>query len=445
VAGQTSPTGVVALRRTPPAVIVVPSTETLPVVAVNDTISYGRDREPRWPRWRRLAVVAACITAGLVAAFIWYLPGVRHGGQPRAGALGRSVVAQGHGPAVAAPSQLATRPALMTGQPLPPAAGLRLLLGGQRPAWLIVATGRAEPIRGLPGRGDSYQLVRIAGGWAALPFPPVVGCTSCASSPLPVYYIADGSPAASRIGTAYNTAPAATPGALWLVSYRRGADMGTAAGTAQEVSVTGAALGPRIRLPAGYVIDQGTRAGLLLVQEQAGSGTFRYELWDPGTQRVTRSFVNVIAASPTEIAWTPACTGRCRVQVLDLPSGQTGNIALPGQSTAGQGAFSPDGRLLALLVTAEVTADGHPAAYQLMVATVASGRIAGVPGTEVGSGIALNFGWQPGRRLIADVTADTQGRPEWQIGVWRPGDAHLATALARAPYQSWPVIDQGPY
>ena len=76
------------------------------------------------------------------------------------------------------------------------------------------------------------------------------------------YYVADGSRVASRIGAADFTAPAAIPGALWLVSYRRGADMSTAVGNAQEVSVTGAALGPRLRLPAGYVIDRGTRAGL---------------------------------------------------------------------------------------------------------------------------------------------------------------------------------------
>lgn len=85
-------------------------------------------------------------------------------------------------------------------------------------------------------------------------------CANCAPRPLPVYYVADGSRVASRIGSAGLTAPAATPGALWLVSYRRGADMSTAAGNAQEVSVTGATLGPRLRLPAGYVIDRGTRA-----------------------------------------------------------------------------------------------------------------------------------------------------------------------------------------
>jgi hypothetical protein len=165
-----------------------------------------------------------------------------------------------------------------------------------------------------------------------------------------------------------------------------------------------------------------------------------------GTRRVTRSSTDVIAASLTEIAWTPACAGSCQVHVLDLPGGRTQEISLPGRSTAGEGAFSPDGRFLALLVMAGATAAGHPATNQLMVATVATGQITAVPGTTVGSGIGVAFGWQPGsHQLIADVIASAQRQPEWQIAVWRPGDARLSIALARTPYMSWPVIDQGPY
>ena len=413
------------------------------VVAVNDIVSFGGDRGPRGRR--RLAAVAACVTVALAAALIWYLPGPhRHGGgqaTPAARSLSQAAP-EAAGPALAT---WPASPALMTGQPLPPGAGLRLLLGGRRPAWLQVPSGRTEAVRGLPGDA-SYQFIRIAGGWAVQPVPPVAArCGNCAPGPLPVYYLADGSTAVSRAGTADVAGPAAAPGALWLVSYRPGADMGTAAGTAQLVSVTGAALGPRLRLPAGYVISRGTRAGLLLARQQPGSGPGRYELWDPGTRRVTRSFVNVLAATPAEIAWQPACTDSCQVRVLQLPGGRAREIALPPRSTAEQGAFSPDGRLLAQLAGVGVTADGRIAANQLMVAAIASGRATAVPGTTVGGAIALNFGWQPGtRQLIAGVTAGTQPQPQWQIGAWQPGAARLATALARVPDESWPVIDQGP-
>jgi len=230
------------------------------VVAVSDIISSGGDREPRWRRrWWQLAAVAVGIAVALAAAFVWYLPGLRHhGARTRPGTVGPSAAALGEGGLpTAAPSQLPTRPARMTGQPLSRAASLWVVLGGHGPAWLSVPAGGTEPIRGLPRSGNGYQLFRIAGGWAAQPFPVGdAGCDSCAPGALPVYYVADGSQVATSIGAADFTAPAATGGALWLVSYRHDADMSTAAGTAQEVSVTGAALGPRLTLPAGYEIDQ---------------------------------------------------------------------------------------------------------------------------------------------------------------------------------------------
>lgn len=420
---------------------------------MSEILNFGRDREPRWrPRWW-LAVAAVGIAVALAAAFLWHRPGPQqHGAQSRPSAAGSNLAVPGEpGSPAAVPSPLPSEPARMTGQPLPRNAGLSLLLGGQEPAWLSVATGRTVPILGLPPDGNGYQLIAIAGGWAAQPFPAGdVGCDNCAPGPLPVYYVADGSRVASRIGAADYAAPAATPGALWLVSYRRGADMSTAVGDAQEISVTGATLGPRLRLPAGYVIDQGTRAGLLLVQEVQSSSSVGYELWDPGTRRVTRSFVNLIAASPAEIAWMPGCTAGCRVHVLDLSGGRVQEISLPGRSKSYQGAFSPDGQLLALLVTARVATDGQATTIRLMVATVATGRISAVPGTTVGSGNGVDFGWQAGSdRLIADVgvgtTEQPEQQPEWQIAVWRPGDARLSTTLARAPNGSWPVIDEGPY
>jgi hypothetical protein len=155
--------------------------------------------------------------------------------------------------------------------------------------------------------------------------------------------------------------------------------------------------------------------------------------------------VNLIAASPAEIAWVD-CTEGCQVHVMDLSGGPAGQFSLPGRSTAYAGAFSPDGRFLALLVTARITATGQPAAIRLTVATVASGLITTVPGTTVGSGNGVSFGWQAGsHRLIADLATGTPGQPEWQIAVWGPGDARLSTALVRIPENSWPVIDQGPY
>jgi len=201
-------------------------------------------------------------------------------------------------------------------------------------------------------------------------------------------------------------------------------------------------LGRAAGLPRGYVIDQGTVAGLLLVPELARAGVVRYQLWQPGTGRVSRSFPNVIAASPGEIAWMSACTVRCAVHVLNLDGGPGRVIPLPRRSQAYQGAFSPDGRLLALQVTARIGAGGRAAATWLVVAAVGSGRLTAVPGATIGAGIGIDFGWQPaGRRLVAAAAL----QDGWQVAVWCPGDGRLYPAVTRAPAGSWPAVGPGPY
>jgi hypothetical protein len=403
--------------------------------AVSDTVEFGGwPRPPRWV-WAVAGVAAVAVLAGVIVAHAR-----PHRGAPASAVP--SLATPGSGRQLAGLPMPPRNPARMVGRPLPRDAGLQLVLGGARPAWLWVPTGRTEPIRGLPQRANGYQLIRVSGGWAALPFPDGAPCANCAPRPMPVYYVADGSRKASRLGAADFVAPAATPGAVWLVSYHAGSVMPKTAGIAQELSVSGAALGPRRRLPSGYIIEQGTSAGLLLVPQLVRSGVARYELWEPGTGRVGRSFPNVIAVNAREIAWMPACTARCAVQVLDLGGGPGRVIPLPGRSQAWEGAFSPDGRLLALLVTARTGAVGRAVANRLAVADVASGRLTAVPGTTIGSGNGVDLGWQAGGgQLVTDVALQNS----WQVAVWRPGDAHLSVAVARVPADSWPVVGPGPY
>jgi hypothetical protein len=398
---------------------------------VSDTVEFGGwPRPPRWV-WVIAGVAAVALLVGLVVARTG-----RHRAAPASAVTSPATPGNGG-------LQMLRKPARMAGRPVPRDAGLRLVLGGRRPAWLWVATGKTEPIGGLPRRDSGYQLIRVADGWAALPLPGnVVSCGNCAPRPMPVYYIADGSREASRLGAAAFVAPAATTGAVWLESYRAGAVIPAAAGTAQEVSVSGVALGPRRRLPRGYGIDQGTVSGLLLVPPVSRAGVARFQLWEPGTRRVSRSFPNAIAENPGEIAWMPACAAHCAVHVLNLAGGPGRVIPLPEGSQAYQGAFSPDGRLLALQVTARIGAGGHATATQLVVAAVASGRLTAVPGTTISSGIGVDFGWQPGSgRLVAVVGL----QDAWQVAIWRPGDTSLYVAVTRAPAGSWPVVGPGPY
>jgi hypothetical protein len=105
------------------------------------------------------------------------------------------------------------------------------------------------------------------------------------------------------------------------------------------------------------VIDQATDRGLLLVPVSQQPGTAVYKLWDPAAPQASRAYDAVIAASPTEIAWTSRCAPTCRVQVLDLATGRHTVIGLPAGSSADNGAFGPGGGFLALQVSFANTGD----------------------------------------------------------------------------------------
>ena len=141
----------------------------------------------------------------------------------------------------------------IAGQTLTWDRNLRLPDAGAQPVWFSPASGRSEPIGGLPANLSGYQFTRVVGGWAVQATPALpAGCGSCAGPPAPVWFLADGARSVTRLGTANLVAPAATAGAVWLTSYAPGANMTTAAGTAREASATGAPLTQPVRLPPGY-------------------------------------------------------------------------------------------------------------------------------------------------------------------------------------------------
>jgi hypothetical protein len=393
---------------------------------MRDILSQGGDRGPsQWPR--RLAAIAVLVVLATVVV-VQHLP--RH--RTATAQPSRTAVAAGPVPLVAPGLPAAGSPAEpdgLTGQTVPWDRSLRLPVTGEQPAWFWPATGRTVQIGGLPPERSGYLFIRMAGGWVVQPHAAAeLGCGSCAGPPLPVYFLGDRAQSVIQVGTADDAAPAATAGAMWLTSFDAAADLRTAAGTADEVTISGAPLRPKLRLPAGYVIDQATGSGLLLIPAIQRPGMMADKLWDPSAPRASRTFSGVIAASANEIAWTPQCAMRCRVHVLDLPAGRSTVVDLPGRSSAANGAFSPDGSFLALQVSFGSGGDGGALAMQLEVAPVASGRLTAVPGSWVSSDALVGFGWPAGSdSLVAELSFTTKV----QVALWRPGAAGLAVAVIR--------------
>jgi len=391
---------------------------------MDDILNQGGDREPSpWPR--RLAAIAALI--GVAVAGVVYLSRPHHQRVPVATP-----------PTTASPAPVPGEPNGIVGRTLPWASSLRLPVAGTQPVWFSPASGRSEPIGGLPDVSSGYQFIRIADGWAVQASPAAsVDCLICPRTPMPIWFLADGARSVTRVGTANLVAPSATAGAVWLTSYPGGVNLNTAAATAREVRVTGAPMGGQVELPSGYVIDQATDRGLLLAPLTQPSGTPTYKLWDPAAPQASRTFAGVIAASPTEIAWTSRCAKTCRVQVLDLATGRQIVITLPGASSASGGAFSPSGGFLALQVSLASTGDDGALAMQLEVASVASGRLTVVPGTFVSSDALVGFGWPTrGDSLVAEFIFTTKT----QLASWQPGATRPAVTVIRPGTQASLVL-----
>ena len=398
---------------------------------MRDILGQGGDGQ-RGPWPRRLAVIAALLLA--TAIIVLHLP--RHQ-RPPARPAGAGASRLSLRPARPAPGQ-AAQPDGVTGQTLPWVSGLRLPVAGEQPAWFWPATGRVKAIGGLPHDSSGYQFTAVAGGWAvqaSLGAQPA--CGGCAGPPRPVYFLADRAQSVTEVGLANAVAPGAVPGTVWLSSYPPDADTSVASAVAREVSVTGAPLGPQLRLPAGYAIDQATRQGLLLAPVAPQPGTTTYTLWDPAGRQPDRTFDGVIAASASEIAWAPKCDALCRVQVLDLATGRRTTVGLPGASSAANGAFSPDGDFLAIEVSLDNGGDDGALATMLDVASMASGRLTVVPGTFASSDALAGFGWPTdGDSLVAELSFTTKV----QVASWHPGATRLAVAAIRPGQDSDSLI-----
>ncbi|MGH3403302.1 MAG: hypothetical protein ACRDRJ_12530 [Streptosporangiaceae bacterium] len=384
-----------------------------------DILSQGRDHEPGSRRWRSIAVVAVLIAAAAVVVGLRLPSGHAHHARPRHPAAAASRTPSG--PTVVS---LPNEPDGIAGPTRPWPASVRLPVTGSQPAWYWPGTGRKQTVSGLPRDTVGYAFTRAVGGWAIQPGSASdPSCANCAGRPLPVYFLDDRSPAVTPVGVADAVAPAVRAGRLWLTSFPAGTSLDTAAGTGQEVSLSGARVGSQVRLPPGYVIARATSRGLLLQPAPIGRATTTDRLWNPADPRAGRTFSNVIATGPNEIAWALPCATACRARVLNLATGRTTVITVPRGSTAASGSLSPDGRLLALQVSYSTGSAGGSLAMQLDVASVATGRLTAVRGTWASSDALVSFGWPADSdSLVAELGFTTKV----QLTAWRPDDTRLA-------------------
>ena len=145
---------------------------------------------------------------------------------------------------------------------------------------------QARTRKGLDAaRTGPRRFGRLYGGWSAVSYvsSSAYPINQCAGRPNRYYFIADSSLTVTRIGAAYSrdgVVPSNLPGAVWLAAYPRAIARLTGSSTAQLVSTTGRPLGPRYRLPAGYLLGSGVGSYLLLVNNEDQNLSV---LWVPAT------------------------------------------------------------------------------------------------------------------------------------------------------------------
>jgi hypothetical protein len=316
-------------------------------------------------------------------------------------------------------------PTKMTGLPMPAGTNFPLLVSaGNGAAWYSTAARQAQRIGGLPSSQGGYQFSGGYGGWIAVsndtpsyPCPPNV----CAGRPKEFYFIADGSLTATRIGAGFageGVVPSSRSGAVWLTTYPRASAKLTGSATVQLVSTTGRPLGPRYRLPAGYLAGSPVGSYLLLYNYQQQNLAI---LWDPRTGRVLRHFDYDVPTGPEQIAWSLGCRN-CRVQILNVSTGTTVTTPIPGRNPAAMSAvFSDDGRLLAVQLPGR----------EIEVFDTGSRTLTAIPGTALSGADWQNFGWQAGsHRLVISAGPNSTTGPA-QLAYWQPGDAALRVATVR--------------
>jgi hypothetical protein len=207
------------------------------------------------------------------------------------------------------------------------------------------------------------------------------------------------------IGASWFFIPSASRGRVWLVSLdARDPDQATGLGSVREVTVGGKViLAHSARPPYAPVaaVDGG-----LLVQAQT------LEVWQPASGRIVRKLPGVFPLA-TRQSLVVSCSSQC--PVLHLTNARTGSDARirPGPGfryvASYDGAFSPDGRLVAVPAT---TTAGHS---RVAVVDIARRLATLVPGPD----------------LARDYTLIAWASTGWLF--YNAGNGHLAAYRLRTP------------
>lgn len=316
----------------------------------------------------------------------------------------------------------------LDGDRAPGPAGVRLLVGGTYPRVVDAETGRSSALPGVgPGPGRRVALRPVPGGLVAtLTGEGLAGSRvtllPTAGAPVPLPDDA-------------HVVPAHRGGGVWV------ATRGGAGTTVEATALTGAA-GTRWTSPYRLTLLVDTAAGLVAASTGHAAGA-ELLLLDPATGRPRRTLAATaipIATTATSVAWTAAgCAQNCVLTVTEVRTGADEEYLI-SDSTPSAGAFSPDGRWLALAMPGQWK-DGrlwtNPGYAQVI--NLETGGVYAVPGVATAAERRPDVSWAGDELVLGVWSATTDG-----IALWSPERSGrlriLPTAPPADPYGSVTVL-----
>jgi hypothetical protein len=318
------------------------------------------------------------------------------------------------GPAIASPREAQPPAPWVGGRRSTGPAGLRLLVTGANPRVVDAGTAVATPppgVRLAPDAGVTAfpvgrsMIAVVARAWAA-----------------GIYLLLPGAEP-MVLGRESAVSPTAD-GQLIVVASPRG-----------RTIVFGIALDRSVRWEwrstEPLTVLRDTPSGLVLQRLSGPVGAGELVLVDRESgvpRRVLGRARWAVAASDRAAAWVPAdCADPCSLAVGELRGGSRRDYPMPDGRTPESGAFSPDGRLLALTFPALDDGESIRPGY-IGVLDLQTGAVVPVPDVRTAPELGANLAWSPdGRWLVIGVKW-----PDHQtIAFWRPGGdlRVLATTL----------------
>jgi hypothetical protein len=315
------------------------------------------------------------------------------------------------------------RPGLprLTGTEADGPPGLKVLVSGRYPQIIDTSIRHSGPVPGLELQAGERAALQ------AVPAGTVASITGPGTSRIRTVLLRPVSGPPVPLGVDVTVVPALAGTDLYVATRNAGST---------SVAVTAADGTVRRRWTAGGTLTplRDTRAGLVAGQVGDLQGA-QLRLLDPATGAERRRLATgriAIAVGPASVAHVSGtCVRDCPVTVTRLADGAVRDYPLPaGTAIPARGAFSPDGRWLAL---------GVPGQYR-------NGRLVVVPGVaevlELATGTVRTV---PGVETEAERSADLSWfGPTLVLGVWSSAQGQVATWTPSRPADGLKILPADP-